>query len=367
MRPLLILLIACTTFAQDRPRARELGLAPGILPPGPLNAITDVAGVRVGQVTIIEGDNVRTGVTAIVPHSGNLFQQKVPAAVHVGNAFGKLAGSTQVEELGALETPIVLTNTLSVWRAAEAVVEYTLEQPGNEEVRSVNPVVGETNDAGLNDVRGLHVTKQHVRRAIESARGGPVEEGAVGAGTGTSAFGWKGGIGTSSRLLEAGGARYTVGALVQSNYGGTLDMDGVPVGKEMRRQAGGAGGGDGSIMMIVATDAPLDARQLTRLARRAMLAIGRTGSPSTHGSGDFVLSFTTAEALRLGFGERTVWQVPRFPEDAITPLFQAAMESTEEAIYNSMLKAKTMTGYRGRRVEAIPLDRLREILSRYGR
>ncbi|MGH9657883.1 MAG: P1 family peptidase, partial [Bryobacteraceae bacterium] len=265
--------IAAAVLAQDRPRAREIGLKPGIFPPGKLNAITDVQGVRVGHVTLRSGEAVRTGVTAILPHAGNLFREKVAAAVYVGNGFGKLTGSTQVAELGMIETPIVLTNTLSVWRAAEAVVEHTLSLPGNEKVVSVNPLVGETNDGRLNDIRGLHVEKRHVVEAIRGARDGPVEEGAVGAGTGTEAFGWKGGIGTSSRALPS---RSTIGVLVQTNYGGVLSMDGAPVGRELGRYLLQGQTGDGSVIVVVATDAALDARQLQRLARRGMLGLART-------------------------------------------------------------------------------------------
>ena len=339
------------TPSAPRPRARDIGIAPGILRTGPLNAITDVAGVRVGHVTLIEGERVHTGVTAILPHGGNLFQQKVPAAIYVANGFGKLTGISQVEELGLLETPIVLTNTLSVWRAAEAVVEYTLGLPGNEAVVSVNPVVGETNDSGLNDIRGLHVEKRHVLDAITNARGGPVEEGAVGAGTGTQAFGFKRGIGTSSRVT--GG--HTIGVLVQSNFGGVLTMDGVPVGRELGRYLMKGETGDGSLMMVVATDAPVDARQLKRLAKRAVLGMARTGSPSTHGSGDYVIAFSTARGQAL------------MADESLTPLFEAVVEATEEAIYNSLLKAATTRGFNGHVVEALPVERVREILRRYGR
>lgn len=351
---------------EARPRARDIGLRPGVLSPGPLNAITDVAGVRVGHATVIEGDSVRTGVTAILPHGGNLFQEKVPAAVYVGNGFGKLAGSTQVEELGVLETPIVLTNTLSVWRAGEAVVEYILGLPGNEKVMSVNPLVAETNDGGLNDIRGMHVEKRHVLEAIRGARSGAVEEGAVGAGTGTVAFGFKGGIGTASRVVPLLGGS-TVGVLVQSNFGGVLAMDGVPVGRELGRYLGRNQAGDGSIIMVVATDAPLDARQLKRLARRAMLGPARTGSPSTHGSGDYVIAFSTAASGRYKFGSSGAHSRLVLADDSITPLFQATVEATEEAIYNSLLKATTTRGAGGRVVEALPVDKLREIMKKYGR
>jgi D-aminopeptidase len=359
-----VLACAMTLAAQPRPRAREIGLKPGILPPGPLNAITDVAGVRVGHVTLIEGDRVRTGVTAILPHAGNLFQEKVPAAVYVGNGFGKLAGGTQVEELGVLETPVVLTSTLAVWTAAQAVVEFTLAQPGNEQVVSVNPLVGETNDAGLNDVRSFPVRGANVAEAIRKAAGGPVEEGAVGAGTGTQAFGFKGGIGTSSRVTPA---KYTVGVLVQSNFGGVLTMDGVPVGRELGRYLMQGETGDGSLMMVVATDAPLDARLLKRLARRAMLGMARTGSPSTHGSGDYVVAFSTAPGLRYRFGSTGPQARTVLADDSMTPLFEAVVEATEEAIYNSLLKAVTVRGHGGRTAEALPVERVREILHKYGR
>jgi len=370
---MLLAVVAAPGAGQEppRPRARDIGLRPGILSPGPLNAITDVAGVRVGQVTLVEGDRVRTGVTAILPHGGNIFQEKVPAAVYVGNGFGKLAGSTQVDELGVLETPIVLTNTLSVWRAGEALVEYTLALAGNEQVRSVNPLVGETNDGGLNDIRGLHVEKRHVLEALRKATSGAVEEGAVGAGTGTVAFGFKGGIGTASRVLSASLGGYTVGVLVQTNFGGVLTMDGVPVGQELghllKNQALSKEFGDGSVMIVTATDAPLDARQLKRLARRAMLGLARTGSPSSHGSGDYVVAFSTAPSLRYRFGSSGTHSRTVLADDSMTPLFQAVVEATEEAIYNSLLKATTTRGYGGTVVEALPVDRVKEIMRKYGR
>lgn len=372
---LIVLAGHLVAHGESRPRARDIGLGPGVLTPGPLNAITDVQGVRVGQVTLIEdrgSDSVRTGVTAILPHGGNLFQEKVPAAIHVGNAFGKLVGATQVEELGLIETPVVLTNTLSVWEAANAVVTYILSLPGNEEVRSVNPVVGETNDGGLNDIRGRHVKEEHVLAAIRSAFTGPVEEGSVGAGTGTIAFGFKGGIGTSSRRLPESLGGYTVGVLVQSNYGGVLQMDGLPVGVELGRyylkDARTDESADGSIMMVVATDAPVRTHELGRLARRAMLGLARTGSPSTHGSGDFVIAFSTAPELRSAFESASRTDgAPVLRGDALSPLFEAVVEATEEAIYNSLLKASSITGYRGRRVEALPIDRLLEIGRKYNR
>ena len=352
--------IAMMAGAQtNRPRARDLGLAPGVYPPGPLNAITDVAGVRVGHTTLIEGDDVRTGVTAVVPAEGNLFQDKVPGAVFVGNAFGKLAGSTQVDELGAIETPIVLTNTLNVGTAMEAVIAYTLAQPGNEKVMSVNAVVGETNDGGLNDIRGMHVRREHVLAAIRSAKGGPVQEGSVGAGTGTMCFGWKGGIGTSSRR----GGGYTVGVLVQSNFGGHLTMQGAPVGRELNPRAPGSG--DGSCMIVVATDAPLTARDLKRLAARAVFGLGRTGSSYSNGSGDFGVAFSTAAGVRL---KRTGNQPAAYEvlgTDAVSPLFEMALEATEEAVYNSLLQATTVRSKFGT-ANALPVERLKEVLAKYG-
>ncbi len=365
-----------------RPRARDIGLAPGVLDPGPQNAITDVPGVQVGQVTITEGDHIRTGVTAILPHAGNIFQDKVPGAIHIGNAFGKLVGSTQVVELGTIETPIVLTNTLSVWDAARAVVTHVLGLPGNENVGSVNPLVGETNDGYLNDIRGLHVKESHVLEAIRSASSGPVAEGAVGAGTGTSVFGWKGGIGTSSRRLPESLGGYTVGTLVQSNYGGILIMDGIPVGEELDRYylrdqlrgADDAAGGDsqdnpdGSIMMVVATDAPIRSLGLTRLARRVMLGLARTGATSSHGSGDFVIAFSSAESLRSSFGSDSPTEDGGVLRgDRLSPLFQAAIEATEEAVYNSMLKATTVTGRNGNTREAISIEDLLEVGRKYNR
>jgi D-aminopeptidase len=346
-----------------RPRARELGIRPGIYEPGPLNAITDVPGVRVGQVTIVEGDDVRTGVTAILPHSGNLFREKVAAAVYVYNAFGKLVGATQVNELGQLETPILLTNTLSVWDAAAAMVDWMLARPGNENVGSINPVVGETNDGGLNDIRGRHVKAEHVRRALDGAKDGPVEEGAVGAGTGTIALGWKGGIGTSSRRLGASAGNYTVGVLVQTNFGGRLTLAGVPVWRELAPASAHANSG-GSCMIVVATDAPLDARQLRRLAARAIFGLARAGSSGSPGSGDYVIAFSTAN--RLAAGSAPSAPVALLREDNLSPLFEVVIEATEEAIDNSLLRATTVRGRGGRVSEAIPIDRLRELLRRHG-
>lgn len=341
-----------------RPRARELGLTPGIFPPGPLNAITDVAGVRVGHVTLIEGETVRTGATAIVPAGGNLFQDKLPGAVFVGNAFGKLAGSTQVEELGTMETPIVLTNTLNVGTAMEAVIAYTLAQPGNEQVVSVNAVVGETNDSRLNDIRGMHVRREDVLQAIREAKDGTVAEGSIGAGTGTVCFGWKGGIGTSSRRAPARYGSYTVGVLVQTNFGGTLTMGGVPVGSLLGKPANGSG--DGSCMIVVATDAPLLARDLKRLAARAVFGLARTGSSYSNGSGDYAIAFSNAASVRVKPGAQPVtYQV--LPTDQVSPLFEMALEAVEEAVYNSLLQATTVRSRWGV-AEAIPIDRLQAIL-----
>jgi D-aminopeptidase len=397
------LLVSALMLQQTgRPRARDLGIAPGALTPGPLNAITDVADVRVGQVTLIEGDSVRTGVTAILPHGGNLFQNKVAGAVFVGNAFGKLAGSTQVQELGTIETPIVLTNTLSVGTAVDAVVRWTTTQAGNENVRSVNALVGETNDGTLNDIRGQHVTRDHVVAAINGARTGTVDEGAVGAGTGTVAFGWKGGIGTSSRTVRQGASSnetWTVGVLVQTNYGGKLVINGVPVWKALTPQRGQPGAGvaanadrsrrspdlsrrsaegakaegakaegaeaDGSCMIVVATDAPLDAKNLQRLAARAIFALARTGSTYSNGSGDFAIAFSTHPSQRVtsatGPQTRTV-----LPTDSVSSLFEAVLDATEEAVDNSLLKATDITAG-GRTIRAIPIDALQALLKQYGR
>jgi D-aminopeptidase len=367
------LLVAAAAHAETRPRARELGLAPGVFPPGPQNAITDVVGVAVGHETLVEGDSVRTGVTVVRPHAGNLFQQKVPGAVFVGNAFGKLAGSTQVQELGTIETPIVLTNTLSVGTAVEAVVAWTLLRPGNESVRSVNALVGETNDGGLNDIRAQSVTRGHVQAAIAAAAPGPVEEGSVGAGTGTVAFGWKGGIGTASRRLPAELGGHTLGVLVQANFGGVLTMDGVPVGRELGQHAFAHGEpgrprdtGDGSCMIVVATDAPLAPRDLERLAARAVFGLARTGSSYSNGSGDYAIAFSTAESLRVRHGDAAPSARTLLPTEALSPLFQAALEATEEAVLNALLRATSVTGM-GRTIEAIPIDRLREVLQRHGR
>jgi D-aminopeptidase len=370
MNRLLAFALLCLTtgdlMAQSpqRPRARDAGVVVGTLTTGALNAITDVAGVRVGQVTVVEGDSVRTGVTAILPHGGNVFLERVPAGIHIANAYGKLAGSTQVQELGELETPILLTCTLCVWRAADAMVDWLLRQPGMENVRSINPVVGETNDGGLNAIRARPIRAEHVVRALESAGSGAVAEGAVGAGTGTIAFGFKGGIGTSSRVLPANQGGYTVGVLVQSNYGGELVINGAPVGRELQaRRARNTG--DGSIMIVVATDAPLDARNLERLGARAITGLARTGSAMSNGSGDFVIAFSTAESVRR---KPTEGGQPRniqdLPNDYLTGLFRAVADATEEAIYNSLFKATTVTS-RSMTVEALPLGPTLEILRQY--
>ncbi len=385
------------SMAAAPPRARDLGVAPGIFAPGTHNAITDVAGVRVGHATVIEGDSVRTGVTAVLPHGGNLYLERVPGAVHVGNGFGKLAGSTQVAELGEIESPILLTCTLCVWKAADALAAYMLEQPGMAEVRSVNPLVGETNDGWLNDIRSRPISAKDVRQALDSARGGPVAEGSVGAGTGTVAFGWKGGIGTSSRALPARLGGFTVGVLVQTNFDGVLQILGAPVGRELGRYAfkeqvgpgrdepaapgshepAASDRGDGSVMIVVATDAPLLDRNLRRLGARAIMGLARTGSSAANGSGDYVVAFSTAEQLRRrarpaasergtdgpdrGAARPTAAQLA---DDDLSPLFQAVVEATEEAIYNSLFAATTVTG-QGRTVEALPLDRVRGILKKY--
>jgi D-aminopeptidase len=366
---ILLLFLFCTQIYGQQ-RARDLGVTIGVLPPGNLNAITDVKGVKVGHITLIEGDSVRTGVTAILPHAGNIFQQKVPAAIYVGNGFGKLAGSTQVQELGNLETPIILTNTLNVATAMDAVIDYSLGLPGNEEVYSVNALVGETNDGYLNDIRGRHVQKEDVISAIQNAEGGKVAEGNVGAGTGTVAFGYKGGIGTSSRKLPTSMGGYTVGVLVQTNFGGVLEIAGAPVGKELGKFSFSnqlLNNVDGSCMIVVATDAPLDSRNLERLAKRAFLGLAKTGGIVSNGSGDYVISFSTAEGVRIPYrqdGDLLKQEV--VPNDLMSPLFMAAIEATEEAILNSLFMAETTTGYRGRTIEALPMEKVLPILRKYG-
>ena len=380
-------LSAATVSAQDaRVRARDLGIAPGIFATGEHNAITDVEGVRVGHATVREGDTIRTGVTAILPHAGNAYLSRVPAAIHVGNGFGKLAGSTQVAELGEMETPILLTCTLCVWKAADAMAEWMLRQPGMEKVQSINPVVGETNDGGLNDIRARPITAAHVRQALEGAQGGAVAEGSVGAGTGTVAFGWKGGIGTSSRKLPASLGGWTVGVLVQSNYGGVLQMGGVPVGRELGQYAfknaltandvpmrgelarwtrdPADDRGDGSVIVVIATDAPLSDRNLRRLASRAMMGLGRTGSSASNGSGDYAIAFSTANDVRRTFGAERL-QTTELANDQTSALFQGSVDAVEEAVYNSLLMATSESG-NGQTVQALALDKLRPLLRKYG-
>lgn len=382
------LLLALQPAHAQEPRvhARDLGIAPGIFATGPNNAITDVEGVRVGQVTLREGDRVRTGVTAILPHPGNAYLSRVPAAVFVGNGFGKFVGSTQVAELGELETPILLTCTLCVWKAADAMVDWMLRQPGMRQVESINPLVGETNDGGLNDIRSRPVSAEAVRRALESAAGGPVQEGSVGAGTGTVAFGWKGGIGTSSRRLPASLGGWTVGVLVQSNYGGVLQMGGAPVGIELGQyafkdavaaadapagaaRAGWGRGpaddrGDGSVIVVIATDAPLSDRNLRRLASRAMMGLGRTGSSASNGSGDYAIAFSTSPQVRRAFDAERL-QTVELANPQASAVFQAGVDAVEEAVYNSLLMATTESG-NGITVQAIPLDKLRVVLREHG-
>ena len=384
---LVVLAFSLSAVAQEkRVRARDLGIAPGIFATGEHNAITDVAGVRVGQVTLREGERIRTGVTAILPHAGNAYLSRVPAAIHVGNGFGKLAGSTQVMELGELETPILLTCTLCVWKAADAMAEWMLQQPGMQDVRSINPVVGETNDGGLNDIRARPITASVVRQALEQAHAGVVAEGSVGAGTGTVAFGWKGGIGTSSRRLPDSLGAWSVGVLVQSNYGGVLQMGGAPVGRELGQYAfknavaGMQDGardalarwtrgpaddrGDGSVIVVIATDAPLSDRNLRRLASRAMMGLGRTGSSASNGSGDYAIAFSTSMQVRRAFGEERQ-QLVELANDHTSALFQASVDAVEEAVYNSLLMATTESG-NGTVVKAIPLDEVRRVLRKYG-
>jgi D-aminopeptidase len=369
---------------EDRPRARDLGIAPGVFLPGPLNAITDVPGVRVGHFTLVEGDDIRTGATAIIPHGGNIFQEKVPAAVVVGNGFGKLIGSTQVKELGQLETPVILTNTLNVWEAAASIVDYMLALPGNERIGSINPVVGETNDGFLSNIRERPLRPEPFLQALSAARNGAVEEGSVGAGTGTTAFGFSGdikaGIGTASRRAEPEWGGYTVGVLVQSNFGGILTMDGVPVGRELgsydyqdvpadypvERPSGG------SCMNVVATDAPLDAKQLERLGWRAFAGMARTGATFQAGSGDYVIACSVAESVRIPYGGSAsagelTRKVELVPYNKLSPLFQMVAEATEEAIYNSVLRSTTVRGFRNRESRALPIDELELILAKYNR
>ena len=347
-------------------RIREAGIELGVLPPGKMNAITDVPGVQVGQVTLVIGDSIRTGVTAILPHAGNLFQEKVPAAIHIGNGFGKLTGYSQVEELGTLETPVVLTNTLSVPVAMQALIEYTLSQKGNEEVLSVNPVVGETNDGRLNDIRGQHIALNHVLEAISRANSGPVGEGNVGAGTGTVAFGYKGGIGTASRKVPRKAGGYTVGVLVQANFGGILTLNGTNLARVLDRVPNSyKEDTDGSCMIVVITDAPLDTRNLKRLAKRCMLGLARTGGIASNGSGDYVIALSTAKANTVPYQpEKLLYSSSSVHNDFMSPLFLAAIEATEEAIWNALFMAETMTGFNDSRIEALPVSKVLEALSK---
>jgi D-aminopeptidase len=388
----LVFVFGAGVFAQNnmtentRPRVRETGLKIGILPTGALNSITDVAGVKVGHTTIMRGENIRTGVTAVLPHGGNVFQEKVPGAVFVGNGFGKLAGSTQVNELGEIETPILLTSTLSVPRVSDFLLDYMLGLAGNETVQSINPLVAETNDGFLNDIRGRHVTREDVFAAIKNAQAERVEEGSIGAGTGTVAFGWKGGIGTASRRLPASLGGYTVGVLVQTNFGGVLSIDGAPVGVELGKyflkdalekenksnsktsenKTDSNDAADGSIIIVIATDAAVDARQLKRLAARSMSGLARTGSAMTNGSGDYAIAFSVAPDVRIKPNEN-LRSLKVLSNDAMSPLFLAVIEATEEAIYNSLFRATTVKGRENRTIEALPIDATLKILRKYNK
>ena len=365
---IVLLLWMMNVVGQSRPR--DYGIIPGVMEPGILNTINDVPGVLVGQVTLNKGDSIHTGVTAILPHAGNIFMEKVPAAIYIGNGFGKLTGYSQVKELGNLETPILLTNTLNVPLAADALIDYTLSFPENAGIKSVNPVVGETNDGFLNDIRGRHITKEMFLEAIQKAKGGKVQEGNVGAGTGTVCFGFKGGIGTSSRKLPEKLGGYTVGVLVQTNFGGVLRINGVPVGKELGQYYLSRylqDGADGSCMMVVATDAPLGSRNLERLAKRAMLGLANTGGISSNGSGDYVIAFSTFPGNRIDYHSQSpVKQLEELRNDRMSPLFMAVIEATEEAILNSLFAAKPVKGYRGHAIEALPVDKVLKIMQKYG-
>ena len=365
----ILLNVISSTQAQSQSRARELGIAPGILTPGHFNAITDVKGVAVGQKTLIVGDSIRTGVTVVIPHQGNLFQEKVPASIFVGNGFGKAIGTTQIVELGNIETPIALTNTLNAFLVANALVDYTLSIPENATIRSVNPIVGETNDGWLNDIRGRHVQSEHVQEAIKSASVGKVEEGNVGAGTGTRCLGFKGGIGTSSRVLPKEKGGYTVGVLVQTNFGGILTINGAPVGEELNNFYMAEDVPyvvDGSCMIIIATDAPLSARNLSRLAKRSFLAFGKVGSFSSNGSGDYSIAFSTHPDLRIPYNSKgKEKKIPDVPNDEMSPLFLAVVEASEEAIYNSLFMATDLTGQKGRVMKALPIEKTLEIMDKY--
>lgn len=367
---LLFLSLIVSLDAQHK-RLRDYGVEIGVIPTGKWNAITDVPGVTVGHTTLIEGDSIRTGVTAILPYEGNIFQSKVPAAIYIGNGFGKLAGYSQVKELGNIETPIVLTNTLSVAAGVDALIGYTLAMEGNEQVRSVNAVVGETNDGRLNDIRGRHVKEEHVLAAIEGAKEGAVEEGNVGAGTGTVCYGYKGGIGTASRVLPEPLGGFTIGVLVQTNFGGVLEIAGVPIGKIMGRYSFSKSlseQSDGSCMIVVMTNAPLDTRNLERVAKRALLGLAKTGGIASNGSGDYVIAVSTAETVRVPYSsEESLYEAKVLRNSEMSPVFMAAIEATEEAILNSLFAAETMEGRNGNRVEALPLEEVVELLEKYGR
>ena len=367
----LVVLFSLSGQAQQKKRARDYGIKIGLIPTGKLNSITDVEGLKVGHTTLIIGDSVRTGVTAILPYDGNIFQNKIPAAIFAANGFGKLAGSTQVVELGNMETPIILTNTMNVAVGIDALIDYTLKQAGNENAASVNSLVGETNDSYLNDIRGRHVSKEDVLNALKVADTGVVQEGSVGAGTGTVCFGFKGGIGTSSRKLPESLGGYTVGVLVQSNFGGVLQIDGVPVGKELQKFSFSnqlLNNVDGSCMIILATDAPLDSRNLQRLARRAFLGLGKTGGIGSNGSGDYIIAFSTATGLRVPHNATMeLLQTNLVHNDNMSPLFMAAIESTEEAILNSLFTANTIIGRNGNKAESLPIEKVLEILKKYNR
>ncbi len=368
--PILLLMMVLGNLSLAQSRARELGIEIGVMKPGPFNAITDVEGVRVGHATLVKGENIRTGITAVVPHSGNIFQEKVPAALYIGNGFGKLMGISQIKELGNIETPILLTNTLNVPRVADALVSYLLQMEGNENVRSINPIVGETNDGRLNDIRGRHLGAEHVRAALENASAGAVEEGNVGAGTGTVCFGFKGGIGTASRKLPESLGGYTVGVLVQSNFGGVLQIDGVPIGEELNQYYLNGrlnDDADGSVMIIVATDAPLNARNLERVAKRAIMGLAKAGGIASNGSGDYVIAFSTHPDLKIPYRvEAAVQNRPDLHNDYMSSIFMATIEATEEAIINSLFAAKTMSS-NGRTIEALPVDKVLPLMKKYGR
>ena len=356
-----------TDAAAQKKTLREHGFPIGIFQTGKNNAVTDVPGVTVGQVTCIEGDSIRTGVTAIIPHQGNIFRNKIPAAIYAGNGFGKLAGVTQVHELGNIETPIVLTNTLNVAAGIDGLISYTLQQPGNENVRSVNAVVGETNDGGLNKIQQRYVTPQIVLEALSKAKPGPVEQGCVGAGTGTVAFNFKGGIGTSSRVLPKSLGGYTIGVIVQSNYGGILEIDGVQVGQKLNEYSfknhviPQANTADGSCMMVVITDAPIDARNLERVAKRAMMGLAKTGGIASNGSGDYVIALSVAPENLIKDGEKMHTQT-LLDNGEMSSIFAATIEATAEALWNSMFMAETTKGYKGKVVEALPVEKVLEML-----